>query len=85
MALRLSPAHCRFVQPIQLKDGRTITTLADVVDFLDTLPGHHHARPSWENTIELLLKATNSGSRQSLVAARAQFCRALDHEKWLAS
>jgi hypothetical protein len=66
----------KFWHPIVLKDGRTITTLAEARAFMVDLHAMHSGAGYWQYAAELLLKAAASGERADIDAAADQFARA---------
>jgi hypothetical protein len=70
----------KFWHPIVLKDGRTITTLAEARVFMLALPERHQLRPFWQYAAELLVEAAARGDRGSVDDAAAQLSRALTAE-----
>jgi hypothetical protein len=70
----------KFDEPIALKDGRKIATLADARRLMLSLPEIRLRSRHWQDAGELLLKAANSQGSFALARARAQLPRALQFE-----
>jgi hypothetical protein len=70
----------KFRNPLTLRDGREIATLADARDLLLALPERHKSRPHLQYAVELLIDAAERGSRASIDDASAQLSRALTAE-----
>jgi hypothetical protein len=45
----------QFEDPIELSDGRTLTTLRDAADYITALPKKEAELPEWQAAIEALL------------------------------
>jgi hypothetical protein len=64
-------------EPIALKDGRTLATLADANRLMDSLPEPRLRTDHWQSTHDLLVKAACRDGRFALAQVRAQLPRAL--------
>jgi hypothetical protein len=51
--------------PITLDDGRVLTTLADVVRLMETLPSLHLSNHHWQYAAEAIMKAAGEGSTKA--------------------
>jgi hypothetical protein len=70
----------KFDEPIALKDGRTLVTLADAHRLMLALPEARARSHHWRHASELLTKAASRNSRISFAQALAQLPRALRAE-----
>jgi hypothetical protein len=70
----------KFDEPIALKDGRTLATLADARRLMVSLPVIHLRAHHWPYAGDLLLKAASRDGGFALAQARAQLPRALKAE-----
>jgi hypothetical protein len=70
----------KFDQPIALKDGRKLATLADARRLMLSLPELRQRTHHWQHTADLLLKAASRDGRFALAQVRAQLPRALEAE-----
>ena len=70
----------KFDEPIALKDGRKIATLADARRLMLSLPELHLRTHQWEHVGGLMLKAACRDGGFALAQARAQLPRALKAE-----
>jgi hypothetical protein len=68
----------QFANPIALKDGRTIGTLAAARALILSLPELHQRSPTWHETGELLAEAAND--KTWVPNAEAQLSQALEAE-----
>jgi len=75
----------RFASPIRPAAGprRDIVTLYDAFELIAALDGNRQAQPIWERTAEILAKASQTGRKSAIEAARVQLLAALQHEGWL--
>jgi hypothetical protein len=56
----------RFLDPIELPDGRSLATLRDAGNFITKLPKAEHEAPEWQAAMEaLILFATLGGPTSS--------------------
>ena len=62
-------------EPIILKDGRVIATLAEARAFIFGLSDRRQAAPYWQYAAELLLRAATRGGKDSMREAWAQLRR----------
>ena len=53
-----------FSTPILAKDGRRFETLADIVEFMKTLPALHLSNEHWDLAAQAIMKAAMEGSSQ---------------------
>jgi hypothetical protein len=70
----------KFAEPIALKDGRTLATLADAHALMMALPDRRQRDPHWQYAGELLQKAASRDGGFALAQAHAQLPRALKSE-----
>jgi hypothetical protein len=75
----------RFAPPIHPTQGplREIATLYDAFELIAALEAGRQAAPIWERTAKLMVKASQSGRKADIGAARMQLIRALRGEGWL--
>jgi hypothetical protein len=66
--------------PITLKDGRMLVTLADAHRLMLALPESRRRSVHWQSTSELLNKFASRGSPSAFAQALAQLPRALRSE-----
>jgi hypothetical protein len=69
----------KFAKPIALKDGRTLTTLADARALVDALPERQRRNEHWLYAGELLIEAATRHGPMKITAA--QLARALQAER----
>ena len=50
-----------FLEPIELADGRTLRSLRDAGEFIQSLPKAMHERPEWREAVEALLLVVEHG------------------------
>ena len=60
------PRTSKFKTKLALKDGRTISTLADARAVILSLPEHSQRRPYWEYAAQLLMGAAQAGKREAI-------------------
>jgi hypothetical protein len=65
----------KFEDPIELPDGRTLTTLRDAADYVTALPKKQAELPEWQAAIEALLLVSRGGPT---MLARIGVMRALN-------
>ncbi len=70
----------KFDEPLTLKDGRTLVTLADAHRLMLALPEARLRSFHWQHTHALLNKAATRGSPSAFAQAVAQLPRALRSE-----
>lgn len=51
----------RFLDPIELPDGRMLVTIRDAAQYVLELPNDDSALPHWETTIECLMLVAEHG------------------------
>ena len=75
----------RFASPIHPAQGplREIATLYDAFELIAALEAGKQAAPIWERTAKLMVKASQSGRKVDIGAARTQLLQALRGEGWL--
>jgi hypothetical protein len=75
----------RFASPIRPTRGplREIATLYDAFELIAALDSAQQAAPIWERTAKLMAKASQTGRKTDIGAARTQLTRALREEGWL--
>lgn len=75
----------RFASPVRPAQGplREIATLYDAFELIAALNAGQQAALIWERTAKLMVKASQSGRRADIGAARIQLVRALREEGWL--
>jgi hypothetical protein len=66
-----------FEDPIELPDGRTLTTLRDAADYITALPRKDAELPEWQAAIEALLLVSKGGPT---MLARIGVMRALNRD-----
>ena len=67
----------KFRQPIALKDGRTIATLADARRVVLSLPRSEQSSPGWQDADNLLARAASRDGSFVLEQVQAQFPKVL--------
>jgi hypothetical protein len=68
-------------QPIELKDGRRLTSLDDARALMLGLPTRRRFNPYWEDAAELLMKARRRGGTPAdIEALERKLARALKAE-----
>jgi hypothetical protein len=67
----------KLAAPIQLDDGRTLRTLADIRGLLLSLSPLQQADSAWQTTGALLLDAAHGGRRVDLRDLTAQLSKSL--------
>jgi hypothetical protein len=70
----------RFAEPIRLRDGRSIATLAQARDLILSLTDVQQQRSFWCYAVVLLLAAAESGEAADIQDAANQLLRALTVE-----
>ena len=70
----------KFAEPIRLRDGRLIETLAQARGLILSLTEIQQQRPFWAYAGELLLAAAESGEAPDIQDAASQLLRALTAE-----
>ena len=73
------PWSRKFTEPITLKDGLTLSTLADALAFV--LSQTDQEQLFWRYAAELLADAAANGDERTVEDARAQLMRALKAER----
>ena len=68
----------KLAAPIQLADGRTLRTLADVRGLLLSLPPLQQANPTWQTAGALLLAAAHGGRSVDLRELTTQLTKSLE-------
>jgi hypothetical protein len=66
----------KFPDPLRLKDGRVIATLAQARDLMLALPQDSQANPYWRGAADLLLQAAYRGRQAPIQDVGAQLSRA---------
>jgi hypothetical protein len=77
------PWPLKFPEPIILKDGRVLKSVADARAFMRALPERRQMAPYCQYAAELLLKAATRSSKEATLDAWAQLRRALIAEGML--
>ncbi|SEE86298.1 hypothetical protein SAMN05444161_7510 [Rhizobiales bacterium GAS191] len=77
------PRPRKLIEPITLKDGRVLKSVADARAFMLALPERRQMAPYWQYAAELLLKAATRSSKEATLDAWAQLRRALNAEGML--
>ena len=67
----------KFSEPIALKDGRLLESLADARGVMLSLPVSYQRTPHWQQSSDLLLKAASRDGAFALAQAQAQLPRTL--------
>jgi hypothetical protein len=73
------PWSTPFFEPVELADGRTLSTLEDAGHYIAGLPAAEQRKPHWQAAAEVLILVAERGGDPMM--ARIGVMRALNHDK----
>ncbi len=72
----------RFIDPIELPDGRRLRSLREAANYITALPPREHDRPHWQAAVEvLILEAERGEPGADPMMARIAMVRALHADR----